>query len=421
MRSRPTLSLAAATLTAAAALLLAPPSGAGTTPAAATYHADPDTPRVRAEAGFGPRQQTSDGVPGTRVPWVPSALLAKDPIITNEYSWIMAPGLTYRQWDQTDARGTIRAYLMTMDLAAPNLKLDYAWSGEVSRTRMLQWMIQNDGAIAGINGDFFDISDTGAPLGVGKSRDGTINGRDTGWNNAFYLTRTGVPMVGSLPMVGRIKEHPEILINNLNSPTVPPGAIGVYNKSWGKTKGYRVTDDIHSAVREVRLKNNRVVWNRTRLTSGTRIKNGYFLIGRGPGADALAKLKVGDKVRVAWRLAGSPLVAITGDRPLLLGGVSQVINDVLMHPRTAVGIDRDTNTLLFLTIDGRQAHSRGYTMVELANLMLSLGAEDALNLDGGGSTTMVGPDAAGVVGVRNSPSDGHQRKVPNGLEILLVP
>lgn len=228
-------------------------------------------------------------------------------------------------------------------------------------------------------------------------------------------------MVGSLPMVGRIKEHPEILINNLNSPTVPPGAIGVYNKSWGKTKGYRVTDDIHSAVREVRLKNNRVVWNRTRLTSGTRIKNGYFLIGRGPGADALAKLKVGDKVRVAWRLAGSPLVAITGDRPLLLGGVSQVINDVLMHPRTAVGIDRDTNTLLFLTIDGRQAHSRGYTMVELANLMLSLGAEDALNLDGGGSTTMVGPDAAGVVGVRNSPSDGHQRKVPNGLEILLVP
>jgi exopolysaccharide biosynthesis protein len=66
-------------------------------------------------------------------------------------------------------------------------------------------------------------------------------------------------------------------------------------------------------------------------------------------------------------------------------------------------------------VDGRQDFSRGLTLVELARLMRRLGAEAALNLDGGGSSTMVAADQAGVVGVRNSPSDGRQRAVPNGL------
>ena len=60
-----------------------------------------------------------------------------------------------------------------------------------------------------------------------------------------------------------------------------------------------------------------------------------------------------------------------------------------MHPRTAVGIDNDTGEVLLLVIDGRQSVSRGYTMLELANLMVDLGADEALNLDGGGSSTMV--------------------------------
>ena len=60
-------------------------------------------------------------------------------------------------------------------------------------------------------------------------------------------------------------------------------------------------------------------------------------------------------------------------------------------------------------------------MVELANLMASLGADDALNLDGGGSSTMIAPDPTGVIGVRNSPSDGFERHVANGLEVLYTP
>jgi exopolysaccharide biosynthesis protein len=55
------------------------------------------------------------------------------------------------------------------------------------------------------------------------------------------------------------------------------------------------------------------------------------------------------------------------------------------------------------------------TMVQLAQLLRTLGDEDALNLDGGGSSTMVARNAAGTVGVRNQPSEGRQRAVPNGL------
>ena len=59
------------------------------------------------------------------------------------------------------------------------------------------------------------------------------------------------------------------------------------------------------------------------------------------------------------------------------------------HPRTAVGV-RDDGTLFFVTVDGRQpGKSVGMSIPELSGLMLELGCQFAINLDGGGSTTMV--------------------------------
>ena len=92
-------------------------------------------------------------------------------------------------------------------------------------------------------------------------------------------------------------------------------------------------------------------------------------------------------------------------------------DDVDLHPRTAIGIDRDTGQLLLLVVDGRQDLSRGSTMKELAKLFQRLGAEDALNLDGGGSSIMLARQLDGSLAVLNSPSDGHPRPVANGLEV----
>ena len=110
-------------------------------------------------------------------------------------------------------------------------------------------------------------------------------------------------------------------------------------------------------------------------------------------------------------------MALTGNMFLVRDGVRVAKDDVDLHPRTAIGIDRDTGQLLLLVIDGRQEISRGSTMKELAKLFQRLGAEDALNLDGGGSSIMLGRQLDGSLAVLNSPSDGHPRPVANGLEV----
>jgi hypothetical protein len=81
------------------------------------------------------------------------------------------------------------------------------------------------------------------------------------------------------------------------------------------------------------------------------------------------------------------------------------------HPRTAVGFSKDRRTLYMLVVDGRTSISVGVTLKELANIMKDLGAYDAVNLDGGGSTTMW-VQGEGVV---NNPSDGSERVVANHL------
>ena len=153
------------------------------------------------------------------------------------------------------------------------------------------------------------------------------------------------------------------------------------------------------------------------LPNRTRIK-GTFLIARGDQAeDRLQALTVGTRVEVRHRLDGEVAMAITGNALLVKKRQLVMADDTEMHPRTAIGVDRDTKELIILVVDGRQDFSRGYTMVELGNMMLRLGAEDALNFDGGGSTTLAAM-RDGTLRVLNSPSDGAQRPVPNGLEVI---
>jgi uncharacterized protein (TIGR03382 family) len=84
------------------------------------------------------------------------------------------------------------------------------------------------------------------------------------------------------------------------------------------------------------------------------------------------------------------------------------------NPRTAVGLSQDGHTLWMVVVDGRSTISAGMTCTELASLMKGLGAYKAINLDGGGSTTMY-IRGSGVV---NKPSDGTERVVGNHLGLF---
>jgi exopolysaccharide biosynthesis protein len=72
-----------------------------------------------------------------------------------------------------------------------------------------------------------------------------------------------------------------------------------------------------------------------------------------------------------------------------------------------------------VTVDGRSAKSVGLRTKEVAEMMRKLGADDALNLDGGGSSTLVAREPGEQdVTVQNVPSDGSQRLVDNGIGIF---
>lgn len=132
---------------------------------------------------------------------------------------------------------------------------------------------------------------------------------------------------------------------------------------------------------------------------------------------------------------GEVIIAHTDDYPEMkdllqnaLGGGDLLIKDHIrtaitnedVHPRTAVGIT-DDNILYFIAVDGRQFdYSNGMTLSEVAEVFEALGAKDAANLDGGGSTTFVTLHSlADVYHIRNRPSDGEPRPVGNGWAITV--
>jgi hypothetical protein len=141
----------------------------------------------------------------------------------------------------------------------------------------------------------------------------------------------------------------------------------------------------------------------------------------GPRNRDVGRLKRGQKMSLTWS-AGWPGVADTiGGNPVLvrdgrlewdsLSGNHYIF---ARHPRTGVGLTKDGKVLL-VTVDGRKPrHSVGMTLMAFAKLFKSLGATWALNLDGGGSTTMV------VRGrVVNKPSDGRERPVGSALLVTM--
>lgn len=424
MRLFPTLALTAALAAGAtaAALTIAdpdspePPPGAeqaGVTAPDRGPRADPDDPHT---------WQTSDQVRGEiAAPLVPGQRRVTGRRLA--FKERIVPGVTVARWDEDTSRGPVRYYVMRATWTAAGVSIDYAHGGKVRRTQTVSAMVgRTPSAVAGVNGDFFDIGDTGAPLGLGVERgSGLWKGVEDGWNASFYFGRRGKPHIAKLPIHVQVRERPELPVIHLNPPQVRLGAIGVYTKRWGRSAGYRWTDGQRRDVRLVHVVDGRVVANRTSdFPSGDRIK-GQYLVARGPWASGqLRGLRVGDRAHIEASTTRRQPMVISGNVIVLQGGRVLTSDDGEMHPRTAVGIDRDKKQIIFLVVEGRQTFSRGYTMEEIARKLKALGAEDGLNLDGGGSTTLVAK-RKGELRVVNSPSDGSQRSVPNGLEVLYQP
>jgi exopolysaccharide biosynthesis protein len=153
-------------------------------------------------------------------------------------------------------------------------------------------------------------------------------------------------------------------------------------------------------------------------------KGGYVLSGQGYGASALRKsIGMGQEIHMQYALSNPAVVDAIGGGPVLLHsgrylpapGYQKFQSDVTASrtSRTAFGITKDGKYML-VTVDGRKpGYSMGATLKEMAYTMKELGAVEAMNLDGGGSTTMW------VKGKTvNRPSDGFERRVATALLVL---
>ena len=117
--------------------------------------------------------------------------------------------------------------------------------------------------------------------------------------------------------------------------------------------------------------------------------------------------------------------AISGDRMVVLKGqAAPYLNDEDVEPRTAIGMNRNGRYLYLVVVDGRQPfYSSGATLRELAQILIDEGVYIAMNLDGGGSSTLVIEGEDGQPVILNSPIDnyipGRERPVANHIGIYI--
>ena len=131
------------------------------------------------------------------------------------------------------------------------------------------------------------------------------------------------------------------------------------------------------------------------------------------------KVTIRDQVK---NLPADTQFAVSGNAMMLTNGqLTPPVKDSARNPRSAVGISKNGKTLIMIAVDGRQEKSRGVTLGELAKIFLDYGAENAINLDGGGSTSLVFKDpGTGVFSIINQPSDQSSLKLPIAIERPVV-
>ena len=384
-----------------------------------------------------PQASTSDAAfwPGDDLAVQAKVADAAPRIETDTRTRPVAPGVTLRSFDRygpdafTGAPNWLQGDSLTVDLTK-GTTVDYLFPGQVAKGEPLTAQADRAGAVAAVNGDFFDINNSTAPLGVGI-QDGTViqspDAEATWRQSSAIVDERGLGDIGEVFFQGSITTPDgDLTLGGVNKPTLSADGIEAFTPLWGTYCRCRATQNA-TAVTEVEVTDNTVTAVRDTAGDGAIPANTMMLVGRDAGATALKALEPGDSVTIDYqaRTAEGQKIhaAINGRQLLVVDGVAQKAsqgNNVPAAPRTALGFSRDGGRMFLLSADGRQpAFAEGLGLDELANMMVDLGAYRAVNLDGGGSTTILAREpGATTAQLENRPSDGAQRNVPNGLGLF---
>ena len=233
--------------------------------------------------------------------------------------------------------------------------------------------------------------------------------------SAFGVMPDGSFVFGPVSYDGTVKlDQITLPVSGVNAERGENGLI-IYNRAYGRSTGTNPYG-LEYVIREGRVAE--INTNDSAIPT-----DGYVVSVHGTAMDAFAAAgtRVGDPAVLMENMGGmwDSAVQIIGAGPRLVAngdvhvtaGEEQFPGDIRYGraPRSAVGVTK-TGKVVFAVVDGRQSHSHGLTLTEFAQLLVKFGVQNAINLDGGGSSALyVDGD------VVNSPSDGTERAVGSAL------
>jgi hypothetical protein len=329
----------------------------------------------------------------------------------------LGKGLQYTFWQ--DDMGGLPVRLYVLSLAPDSGYYLKPFPGAVhanGRGKLLRATAAT-GARAAVNACYFDTD--GWVIGNCKWDD-SYYGVELSPRSAFVVDREGKPSIqkdlayqGTATLPG----GKTLTILGMNRQRITDDLV-LFNRNYGS--GTRTNE--HG--REVRIRQGRAA-ELSAKGNMTLDSSSLVLSGHGVNADALARVKRGDRVTVNQTL-GNRLAdearLVVGAGPLLLekGQINVRIREEAIAPdiafgrapRTGAGVTAD-GTVLLMVVDGRSQHSAGMTLKEFAQYLKRFGAVSAVNFDGGGSSEMVLDGK-----IMNRPSDGSERSVGIGLGIF---
>ncbi len=371
----------------------------------------------------------------------------------------VAPGIVYTQEITTGAVPLI-LNILRIDLSAPGVHVRCGQAldaitlrGPTLGRETIPSIARRSHAVAGVNADFFPF--TGDPLGLAV-RDGELLSEPADYRACLGIGKSGVRMDVLVP-IGTITAQDKSESTLLGINRLPhANDVVVLTPSYAATppvdkEGIVVT--LRNANLPVRLSADcaGTVETIAPIAVGERIPacpaDGTLLVALGASAARLQnQCRQGETLTFRFDLVANTPAPVRGRYPSRAGGLRNarfsprwmdveqavgggpfLVRDGLIsvdgeaenfplssfinkrHPRTAAGVDA-SGKLMLVTVDGRAEWSRGATLPELAAIMKRLGAVNAINFDGGGSTTMFLGD-----GIVNAPSDGEPRAVADGL------
>lgn len=326
--------------------------------------------------------------------------------------------------------GSIAALVLRVDLRNPGVRAGLLYPGAVADVATLSAMARSAGAFAAVNGDFFNIGATGAPVGPMVSAGRLIKAPQPGRGLAAGVGQDGVGRISTVSLGGFVDlpsgRAPLVDLNDANpgyAPMLAPNGIGLFTSAWGSYSRSGAARGLRS-VSEVLVRDGRVARVSDRAGAGPIPPGSYVLLGAGTGGRRLARLRVGQAVSVAYRQrtpAPAPFRFALGGKYLLLraGLVQSGLPVSTGAERTAVGYSDGGRTMWLVVTEAREVGVPGLDLPELASFMRNLGVRDAVDLDDGGSTTIVAHlSGRAHPTLLNRPADGRERRVANGIGLF---